>query len=124
MAVGSGGGLSAASFLANGDIPNGTCGQVSPNAFASRTPDHGRGGRGGMNRESPAVDAPYGMPKKRSTLPCARPSTVPPEVRTRGEAGAAACALAHGIRDASAPSPNPAIPLPTSLLLIMKDFHF
>ena len=33
------------------------CGATGPNADASRTPDHGCGGRGARNRPSPAVDA-------------------------------------------------------------------
>src|SRR5512141_3055668 len=42
-------------------------GATGPQASAGRTPAHGVGFRGGMNRFSPAVVSPYGIPLKMKT---------------------------------------------------------
>jgi hypothetical protein len=74
-----------------------------------------------MKRESAAVDAPYGMPKKHSTPPRPKPPIVPPEVLTWGEDGTAVCAGIDGMREERAPIPRAAIPLLTSLLVIIEE---
>ena len=61
------------------------------------------------------------MPKKHSTLPCAEPATVPPEVLTTGEAGVALCARTD-VREESGADSDAGDPLARSLLLIMTDF--
>src|SRR5204863_9428565 len=61
-----------------------TCGDEWPFWNASRTPVHGSTFCGGRNRFAPAVDAPYGMPRKLCTPLCSTPRTFPDVVSTTG----------------------------------------
>lgn len=66
----------------SGIKPDGPWGDLGPNSRASRTPAQESGLDGGIKRRTPAVDAPYGMPKKALTLSRVMPRTRPAVVRT------------------------------------------
>src|SRR5580704_9559833 len=103
IAVGAAG-ASPVDLRTKGEVPSGTCGQLSPYCRASRTPLQGAAGRGGRKRAVPPVGAPYGTPRKRRTPFCSSPRTDPKLVLITGS-GAAGLARPRPERETAAAIP-------------------
>src|SRR5580658_2426911 len=88
--------------------PKNACGACPAQSTASRTPPHGAGFRGGMNRFAPAVEAPYGTPLNTLMPSTTAPLILPEVVSTTGLLGPAAQAYRRGARTAAPASADPA----------------
>ncbi|OKK03149.1 hypothetical protein AMK33_26420 [Streptomyces sp. CB02400] len=80
----------SSSVLEIGAYCEGTCGHNGPGSVASRTPIHGRTGRGGAHRYLPSGAPAYGMPRKIRYGPDRVPRTRPASVRAVSPAAAPA----------------------------------